>query len=80
MPNKIAEAQFYHVAEKEGLISLTLGLNGDPVDPEILDNFAYEVHNEFERRQNGKWKRNYTGPEEHKRPSWIPYTKYNPIV
>ena len=51
MPNKISEAQFFHVAEQEGLPSLTLGLNGDPVDPEVLDNFAFEVH---ERFRNGR--------------------------
>ena len=50
MPNKIAEAQFFHVAEQEGLLSLTLSLNGDPVDPEVLDNFAFEVHERFRRR------------------------------
>ena len=44
MPNKIAESQFFHVAEREGLLSLTLALNGDPIDPEVIDNFAYEVH------------------------------------
>jgi predicted nucleotide-binding protein (sugar kinase/HSP70/actin superfamily) len=49
MPSKIAEAQFYHIAEREGLPSLTLPLNGDPIDPEILDNFAFEVH---ERRRS----------------------------
>ena len=43
MPSKIAEAQFFHVAEQEGLLSLTLALNGDPVDPEVIDNFVYEV-------------------------------------
>jgi predicted nucleotide-binding protein (sugar kinase/HSP70/actin superfamily) len=43
MPNKIAEAQFFHVAEQEGLLTLTLALNGEPVDPEVLDNFAFEV-------------------------------------
>ena len=43
MPNKIAEAQFFHVAEREGLPSLTVPLNGDPVDPEILDAFAFAV-------------------------------------
>jgi hypothetical protein len=47
MPNKICEAQFFHVAEKEGLPSLTLSLNGDPVDPEVVDNFAFEVHQRF---------------------------------
>ena len=51
MPNKIAEAQFFHVAEKEGLLSLTLALNGDPVDPEVLDNFAFEVHARFRKRK-----------------------------
>jgi predicted nucleotide-binding protein (sugar kinase/HSP70/actin superfamily) len=51
MPNKLAESQFFHVAEREGLHSLTLSLNGDPVDPEVLDNFAFEVHARFRRRQ-----------------------------
>ncbi|MBI4818003.1 MAG: CoA activase [Deltaproteobacteria bacterium] len=50
MPNKIAEAQFCHVAEQEGLLSLTLSLNGDPIDPEVLDNFAFEVHERFKRK------------------------------
>ena len=50
MPNKIAEAQFFHVAEREGLLSLTLSLNGEPVAPDILDNFAFEVHERFRRR------------------------------
>ncbi|MBD3851384.1 MAG: hypothetical protein IFK93_08810, partial [Acidobacteria bacterium] len=43
MPNKIAEAQFFHVAENEGLVNLTIPVNGDPLDPEIIDAFAYEV-------------------------------------
>ena len=51
MPNKIAEAQFHHVAEKEGLLSLTLSLNGDPIDPEVLDGFAFEVHQRFRNRR-----------------------------
>jgi predicted CoA-substrate-specific enzyme activase len=50
MPNKIAEAQFCHAAEREQLHSLTLSLNGDPVDPEVLDNFAFEVHGRFRSR------------------------------
>jgi hypothetical protein len=44
MPNKLAETQFVHIGEKEELISLTLSLNGDPIDPEPLDGFAMEVH------------------------------------
>ena len=51
MPNKVAEAQFFHVAESEGLPSLTLALNGDPVDPEIIERFAYEVHSRFRRKR-----------------------------
>jgi len=51
MPNKIAESQFFHVAEREGLFSLSLSLNGDPVDPEVLDNFAFDVHQRFKSRR-----------------------------
>jgi len=51
MPNKIAEAQFHHVSERESLLSLTLSLNGDPIDPEVLDGFAFEVHQRFRKRR-----------------------------
>ncbi len=51
MPNKIAEAQFHHLAEREGLLSITLSLNGDPIDPEVLDGFAFEVHQRFRGRR-----------------------------
>jgi len=51
MPSKIAEAQFFHVAEREGLLSLTLPLNGDPVDPAVLDSFAFEVRSRFRARR-----------------------------
>jgi predicted CoA-substrate-specific enzyme activase len=54
MPTKIAEAQFFHIAEKEGLLSLTVALNGDPLDPEVVDAFAFEVHERFRRRQEEK--------------------------
>jgi predicted nucleotide-binding protein (sugar kinase/HSP70/actin superfamily) len=50
MPNKLVEAQLVHVAEREGLVSLTLSLNGDPIDPEVLDEFAYEVRERFRAR------------------------------
>ena len=50
MPNKIAEAQFFHVSEHEGLASLTIPVNGDPIDPEIVDTFAFEVRARFEQR------------------------------
>jgi hypothetical protein len=47
MPSKIAEAQLFHVGEHEGLPSLTISYNGDPVDPEVIDNFAFELHKRF---------------------------------
>jgi len=50
MPSKIAESQLHHAARREGLPSLTLCLNGDPVDPETLDAFVYELRQSFERR------------------------------
>jgi len=49
MPTKVAEAQFFHVAQTEGLPTLTLALNGDPLDTEVLDNFAFEVHERLKR-------------------------------
>ena len=49
MPSKVAEAQFFHIAQHEGLPSLTLALNGDPINTETLDNFAFEVHERFQR-------------------------------
>jgi hypothetical protein len=54
MPNKIAEAQFFHIAEQEGLLTLTLSLNGDPVDAEVLDNFAYEVQARFKKKSRAQ--------------------------
>ena len=52
MPTKIAEAQLHHIAEREGLLSLTLPFNGDPVNAAALDNFAFEVHARFQSRKN----------------------------
>ncbi len=51
MPTKVAEAQFAHVGAEKGLISLVLPLNGDPVDPEILDRFAFEVKERYAARK-----------------------------
>ena len=47
MPTKIAEAQYHHLAEREGILSLTLPFNGDPVSLATLDNFAFEVKARF---------------------------------
>jgi hypothetical protein len=38
------------VGTREGLHSMTLALNGDPLDPEMLDDFAYEVRERFRLR------------------------------
>lgn len=51
MPAKVAEAQLFHVAEQEGLATLSLSFNGDPIDPQLLDDFAYEVHARVRRRR-----------------------------
>jgi predicted nucleotide-binding protein (sugar kinase/HSP70/actin superfamily) len=76
MPNKIAQNQFHHIAEKEGLPSLTLHLNGDPVDPEILDNFAYEIHAQHKRKMKGQ----HTAPKpvSPRPPLFKLVSKYNP--
>jgi predicted CoA-substrate-specific enzyme activase len=50
MPTKIAEAQFQHIAEHDGLINLTLSFNGEPINTSALDNFAFEVHTRFQSR------------------------------
>ena len=78
MPNKIAEAQFFHAAEQEGILSLTLALNGDPIDPATLDNFAYEVHAQHRRARNGERRPVTHPPTLPPRPSWLPQTKANP--
>ena len=50
MPNKIAEAQFFHIAEKEGLPNLTIPLMGDPMNLSPLDNFVFEVKKRFREK------------------------------
>jgi predicted nucleotide-binding protein (sugar kinase/HSP70/actin superfamily) len=50
MPSKIAEAQFHHVGEREGLPSLSLAFNGDPITTSALDSFAFEVNSRFRRK------------------------------
>ena len=51
MPTKLAESQFLHVAEREGMLSMTVSCNGDPIDSEIVDRFAYEVKARHRRRR-----------------------------
>jgi predicted nucleotide-binding protein (sugar kinase/HSP70/actin superfamily) len=66
MPSKIAEAQLFHLAEDEGLLSLSLPLNGDPIDPEILDSFAFEVQARWRRRADAGATKPVTTPAEHR--------------
>ncbi|MBI5532626.1 MAG: CoA activase [Deltaproteobacteria bacterium] len=53
MPCKIAEAQYGKAIEEINLPYLVLALNGDPIDTEALDRFAYDLH-EQHRRKLGK--------------------------
>lgn len=50
MPMKLAEAQFFHAAEQDGALVLTVPVNGDPVDPQLIDNFSFEVHSHHCRK------------------------------
>jgi hypothetical protein len=38
------------LAQREGLLSLTLSCNGDPIDPELIDGFAWQVKERFRAR------------------------------
>src|SRR5512133_2701490 len=65
MPNKLAEAQFHHAGARDGLLSLTLNLNGEPPDPDLLDAFAFEVHARHPARRG-------PAPEPHAAPGGSP--------
>lgn len=47
MPSKVAEAQFFHATQREGLPTLTLPFNGEPLDSTAIDNFVFEVKQRF---------------------------------
>jgi predicted nucleotide-binding protein (sugar kinase/HSP70/actin superfamily) len=51
MPTRIAESQFFHIAERQGLPSLTISYNGDPLATAALENFMFEVRGRFQARQ-----------------------------
>jgi activator of 2-hydroxyglutaryl-CoA dehydratase/predicted nucleotide-binding protein (sugar kinase/HSP70/actin superfamily) len=52
MPARIAEAQWRQASESEGVLSLALAYNGDPVNSAALDNFAFEVKERFKARKS----------------------------
>jgi len=58
MPCKLAEAQFGKVVEQHDLPYLGLAVNGDPIDPEVLDRFAYDIR----ERSAGKGKSRRSAP------------------
>ena len=47
MPCKIAEAQYGKIAEDSPLPYLSIPLNGDPLDTELLDRFAFDVRESY---------------------------------
>ena len=49
MPNKIVESQLFHVCEHTGMHTLAVSVNGEPIDPDILDRFAFEVLDSYEK-------------------------------
>jgi predicted nucleotide-binding protein (sugar kinase/HSP70/actin superfamily) len=51
MPAKIAEAHFLKVDRDTGLPSLSLPVIGDPVDPRLIEDFAFEVRESAQRRK-----------------------------
>jgi predicted CoA-substrate-specific enzyme activase len=51
MPNKIAESHFLRADEDLGLPSLTLALNGDPLDDRVIQDFVFEVRERAARRK-----------------------------
>ncbi len=53
MPCKIAEAQYGEAAERRKLPYVSIGFNGDPMDEEALDRFAYDVHEAFVHATRG---------------------------
>lgn len=50
MPTRIAESQFFHAAEREGLPTMTLMFNGDLLPEDALDNFAFEVKAHYRQK------------------------------
>lgn len=50
MPNKIAESHLMRADADHGLPSLALSVNGDPVDPRVLEDFVFEVREAAGRR------------------------------
>jgi predicted nucleotide-binding protein (sugar kinase/HSP70/actin superfamily) len=50
MPSRIAQSQLQLISEREGLPSLTLPFNGEPLTETALDDFVFEVKAGFRQR------------------------------
>jgi predicted nucleotide-binding protein (sugar kinase/HSP70/actin superfamily) len=66
MPHKIAEAQLGAAGEKMPLPCLSISVNGDPIDTEALDRFAYDIY-EGHRRGMARNFRSILTPERPRR-------------
>ena len=49
MPCKISEAQYGAAIERFGIPYLSVAVNGEPIDAEVLDRFAYDIHQNVRR-------------------------------
>jgi predicted nucleotide-binding protein (sugar kinase/HSP70/actin superfamily) len=54
MPSRIAASQLAHFQEREGLPVLNLAMSGEPLDPDQLDDFAFDVRRAFTARHAGE--------------------------
>lgn len=50
MPCKISEAQYGAAVERLGIPYLSIAVTGEPIDTEIIDRFAYDIHQNVRRR------------------------------
>jgi len=53
MPCKISEAQYGMAAESVGLPYLNVAVTGEPIEQELIDRFAYDIHERSRRRRTG---------------------------
>jgi len=54
MPNKIAESHLLRIEGEVGVPSLALSVQGDPLDPRILEDFVFQVREARTRRRTSK--------------------------
>ncbi len=52
MPCRVSEAQYGLASEQIGIPFLNIEINGDPIDTDALDRFAYDIHHHPQRSRN----------------------------